>query len=516
MESPLPSSLPSPASVNVNYKPYHRHTRTTSSARTDISPRTPTVPVVRTLTPTPPVSVPTPPPRPASSQALSVPHSAPVSAAPSPPPKDAPSRTTPAPYRPGFQPKGVYRPRTDEFNAARSNLSQGRLVEERRLERRLEKLIDLHFSPDNLYDKKLANSRRSSSTFSLSDIASKNPGEIWRGVLESKRANSSNFDMRSAEQAVAHWQEDSAVSSCPICEASFHPLTNRKHHCRTCGRVVCSLPPRPPTRTQTCSLLITADYRTRRIEEVPDGIVDYGVSRKGADPKADKEREAYLRSIRLCRECYHIVSRQQHSLEATSVQPLTRFHSSLIRLEDEIKSSLPLFQELVLNLKNSETSMQHDAASARKRLLAAFSDYDTLAKKIRALPCAPGGSQDRIQHAIFIRANAFLQQNMFPLQALPKSPKPPTKGSSSLSVSSGISTPTPTQTPPPGRPIYAIDPDSALAHSLQPLLEQEALLETFIREAREQRKFEDARTLKTNLEELRVEISKVLAGAKIG
>lgn len=76
-----------------------------------------------------------------------------------------------------------------------------------------------------------------------------------------------------------------------------------------------------------------------------------------------------------------------------------------------------------------------------------------------------------------------------------------------------LSSPTPT---PIAADMYSIDPDSAVAHSLQPLLEQEALLETFIREATEQRKFEDAKTLKTNLQELKAEIAKILAGAKIG
>lgn len=35
------------------------------------------------------------------------------------------------------------------------------------------------------------------------------------------------------------WQPDSSVSKCPICNKSFGVI-NRKHHCRTCGRVVCS------------------------------------------------------------------------------------------------------------------------------------------------------------------------------------------------------------------------------------------------------------------------------------
>lgn len=52
--------------------------------------------------------------------------------------------------------------------------------------------------------------------------------------------------------------------------------------------------------------------------------------------------------------------------------------------------------------------------------------------------------------------------------------------------------------------------DSALAQTLQPLLEQEALLETFIEEAMAQRKFEDVKTLKGNLQEIRKEIEALL------
>ncbi len=49
-----------------------------------------------------------------------------------------------------------------------------------------------------------------------------------------------------------------------------------------------------------------------------------------------------------------------------------------------------------------------------------------------------------------------------------------------------------------------------VAHTLQPLLEQESLLEVFIEEAQSQRKFEDVKTLKTNLKEIRQEIEKLL------
>lgn len=55
-----------------------------------------------------------------------------------------------------------------------------------------------------------------------------------------------------------------------------------------------------------------------------------------------------------------------------------------------------------------------------------------------------------------------------------------------------------------------MDPDSELAHALQPLLEQEALLESFVGEAMAHRKFEDAKTLKANLKEIRAEIDRML------
>lgn len=61
-----------------------------------------------------------------------------------------------------------------------------------------------------------------------------------------------------------------------------------------------------------------------------------------------------------------------------------------------------------------------------------------------------------------------------------------------------------------------VDQDAALAHTLQPLLEQEALLESFVEEANAQRKFEDAKTLKANLKEIRSEIDRLLSGRDLG
>lgn len=75
---------------------------------------------------------------------------------------------------------------------------------------------------------------------------------------------------------------------------------------------------------------------------------------------------------------------------------------------------------------------------------------------------------------------------------------------------------TPSTSPPPAEPETGgpvIDPDSEVARVLQPLLEQEALLESFVEEAKTHRKFEDAQTLKANLTEIRAEIDRIIANA---
>jgi hypothetical protein len=38
----------------------------------------------------------------------------------------------------------------------------------------------------------------------------------------------------------ATWAEDDAVKTCPVCDETNFGLLQRRHHCRMCGRVVCS------------------------------------------------------------------------------------------------------------------------------------------------------------------------------------------------------------------------------------------------------------------------------------
>ncbi|KAK7693695.1 hypothetical protein QCA50_003266 [Cerrena zonata] len=423
-----------------------------------------------------------------------------------------------APYSAGFQPKGCTRYRTDEFLAARKASRDNGRIERTRLERRLEKLINLHFPhPDTQKEREPhgrpgpgQQNRRQSSFFDLTfeDLRTKSVSDLWKGAVTPSTPGG-RMDTRASEQAITPWENDADVSQCPICRASFHPITNRKHHCRLCGKIICSLPIKYPQRPQPCSLLFVADPITGAVEEVKEGV-DYGVRKrttsvsqgkgKGKEPALTDE-EKFLKGVRICNECRPVILRKQYLHEFHHIPVFSKLYDAFIALEKEIEEALPQFQELVLSLSNEERPAP-EASAARKRLLDAFGQYDALAKRIQRIPCpgGPGSSQSRVQAAIIARANNFLQKNMFPLQALPK-PKPKRTSETPSKIAAEEHTQ------------QLVDPDSDVAHALQPLLEQEALLESFVEEAKARRKFEDVKTLKSNLAEIRIEIDRMMANA---
>ena len=93
--------------------------------------------------------------------------------------------------------------------------------------------------------------------------------------------------------------------------SSFHPLTNRKHHCRLCGQIICSLPIKHPHRMALCSILFVVDVQTRQVEEVGEGV-DYGVRKRkisnvSTQQARQEEEDKFLKGVRICRNCRPIL-----------------------------------------------------------------------------------------------------------------------------------------------------------------------------------------------------------------
>ncbi|TFK29821.1 hypothetical protein FA15DRAFT_677165 [Coprinopsis marcescibilis] len=356
-----------------------------------------------------------------------------------------------APYRPGFQPTG-------SFLAIRRLKRDGEGEEGR-----LMRLITLHFLPNETSNapnpshpspsekKEAARSLRRASSFfdfeSIKNLKLNDPGDLWRGVINQK-VSGEKPSIRSAEQRITPWEDDSHASKCPLCTASFHPLTNRKHHCRLCGRIICSLPPKMPLRPQTCSLLFFVDSKSKKIEEVGEGV-DYGVRRKNRNGAENEDK--FLRAVRICRTCRPVLMHYQYAQQVEQVPIFFKLYDVAITINLQRRLRLP-----------------------------------------------ENGYWTRLANTTGLR-NKFARSHARTALSLPRP--------------SAISAPT--LNGKKAEESMDIDPDSALAQTLQPLLEQESLLESFIDEAKAQRKFEDVKSLKRNQQEIRNEIERLLDNADI-
>ncbi|KAL3453273.1 FYVE zinc finger-domain-containing protein [Aspergillus insuetus] len=268
---------------------------------------------------------------------------------------------------------GLIRNRMDEFKAIRKPNVDKALLEVSRLEKRLTRLTQLLASlpPDQLHSNKL-----------------------WPIPFQ-------NDQRKALEQTVVSWQDDTSVPRCPFCQQDFSSYTFRRHHCRTCGRVVCG------------------DASTGCSVEVPLSVTPLS--------KAYVEKSVNVGSsnidVRLCKECKStLFDRRDFDADITRKPPDLRAYENLGQFERGIRILMPRFQKLLTALQNPRrppsASQIAEASKIRKRLTDSFTKYDAAARRIRDLPTT-SPTQERLQKAIYQQATNFLHLHMLPLKSLP-------------------------------------------------------------------------------------------------
>ena len=152
-----------------------------------------------------------------------------------------------------------------------------------------------------------------------------------------------------------------------------------------------------------------------------------------------------------------------------------------------------------------------EASRTRKRLVDAFGQYNTAARRVRDLP-TESPTQQKLQKAIYQQSASFLQIHMLPLKALPKVLKhatpngKPTTALASIkyndidnaSVASSSSA------------VSALEAEEkTLRETLIVLEEQLFLVKEQVVDANKRRKFDEVSSLAQNMEDLSKEIDQI-------
>lgn len=118
-------------------------------------------------------------------------------------------------------------------------------------------------------------------------------------------------------QTVPSWQPDDTVSECPLCTKAFGWWT-RRHHCRKCGRVVCS----------SCASNFYAIPSTQIVRTPHDSMRAFAI---GLDSNSNSE--AQTEEVRTCDGCFSRLEqdrcRRMLGLDISSLDP--RVAAQIIR-----------------------------------------------------------------------------------------------------------------------------------------------------------------------------------------
>ena len=416
---------------------------------------------------------------------------------------------------------GLERNRLDVFAKIRREKVDKMTMEVSRLEKRLTRLTQLLANPPEEVPQERVNKRWSLAAWGQHD------------------------PRKALEQSVVSWQNDADVARCPYCQQDFTQYTFRRHHCRTCGKVVCGDP------ATGCSTMLPLNVATResspplhsllfapsnRTDDVPANTSSLALTEK------PPPNDTVALDVRLCKECDQTLFSNrdfQQSLTTPSSQiaGFSRSYGNLLQFERGIRLLLPKFQKLLQALQDADnppTSAQiADASRTRKRLMDSFTQYDTAARRIRDAP-NNSPTQLKLQKAIYNNASQFLHLHMLPLKTLPKILKHATPNGTSRGNGAASPLPNGVNARPQGA-LAAIQynhvrqnsssnvsisttssriseleaEEKSLREKLIVLEEQKFMVQEMIADANKRRKFDEVASLAGNVEDLSREIDEV-------
>lgn len=216
------------------------------------------------------------------------------------------------------------------------------------------------------------------------------------------------------EKSVVPWMKDNEASKCITCGRIF-TLARRRHHCRLCGTILCG----------KCSLFLSFSFAKKLTNPSfePEGEM-LGFRRSNSSGSLNSlfssEGESHLRT---CQRCSHLLERRHDQMETRNSTPTENFlYSRLCQYKIEAERQMPEVLRMAQSLRDGEeTYSLQSAEMERQKLIMIFEKIDKTSKRIATMVDEQNAGQKTMQlrRAIRQASAAWLQENMIGLQSLP-------------------------------------------------------------------------------------------------
>lgn len=296
------------------------------------------------------------------------------------------------------------------------------------------------------------------------------------------------------------WQDDAAVSHCPLCFVAFGFFV-RKHHCRLCGTVVSDAAYNSRDPNMACS------------REVPVGVLMARLPRLNYSPlvRQNWDRLKLLaHSFRCCRTCKDsLIAGEPGDTKENGVPEMPEgpegevlvAYSELLAIKSAIQAGFLRYNTMDLN----------DQARLRVRLRKHVKDFEVASGSFRRRFFAvnpDSGKYRPVQAPVLVTnvynmALAFLQESLSQLKQLNDDFLRNTEQMKrELAQAAGLSATSASPALLPPKPRLTLRQIRELREELMVTNEQRFLVEKLVEEATRQRRFDELQTLADNISEL--------------
>ncbi|XP_076626128.1 rabenosyn-5 isoform X1 [Colletes latitarsis] len=253
-------------------------------------------------------------------------------------------------------------------------------------------------------------------------------------------------DRKVHERAIVPWIDEKDVKLCPTCAKSFH-VARRKHHCRLCGAVMChnctvflSL---QDARKMTSPVSVQDDSAVsptseRRISEriVRAGI---GLTKLARSPSSGSlnsvlslvnDSAAGEQHFRICMHCANLLDAREKQKAKHFDKPIVcQFYEKMRAYMEEASQHMQMYNKMGESLNEGETTYNLDDAQALRIKIAKLGEnIDLISKRISVLGtrCVENPPQEqelRLHHMVRVSAMIFLKEELLSIQSLPSAEK---------------------------------------------------------------------------------------------